>query len=125
MFSDSDRAIFPLSLDGVKITYLDPLVLHRKLVQACGGDLYGLLAEAQGPKKDSEGKRLEPHDPMLELKRLNAQELLAEAARVAFDLPKLDPATGQGVPEALCWKALNSFMEWTEGEDKRESSSPT
>src|SRR5262245_11634049 len=45
--------------------------------------------------------------------------ILATAAYVAFDLPQMDPNTGEGVTEEEAIGVLNKFLEYAEGKGER------
>jgi len=119
-FSEEDRRIYAYH-NGTSEVRADPLVIRRRLIQNANGKLDQLVREARG-----EGASLEVIDERLPRPELSdaillqeeAQERLVAVIRRAFELPPLDPATGQGCTEAMVWKVWGSFNEFLEGESR-------
>ncbi len=82
---------------GERKLYADPLVVRRKLLQATGGTLDDQLAK-------------QTSDIVLERER--ADELLANAVRITFELKPIDGFTGEGVSEAYCLDLLKQFVDY-------------
>ena len=118
MFSESDRAIFEYDTGAGK-RFADPLAIYRGLVVRLDGDLAGAIEAAQ-PPEDPKGE-----DPGRRIVRLKAEERLLAAVRETFCLERFDPETGQGAHDRLTWRALNSYLEWCEGEGQGGESTPT
>lgn len=108
MFSDDDRKIFEFS-DGTKTIKADPLVIRRKLLVASAGEFWDLLAQGHRPA-DAGKEALE-----IVMAREDAQEKVVLCVRAAFDLPPVDPGTGQGCTEAMCWAVLGRYLDLLEG----------
>src|SRR5262245_60989542 len=100
-FSDEDRRVYSYH-DGRREVRADPLAVRRRLAQAANGDLAGVWKAASAPPKTGEGHLPAETAGQLELARLEGEERLLGVIRYAFDLPPVDPATGEGVTEAMC-----------------------
>lgn len=112
MFGEDERRIFTYEGAAGKVVRADPLVLRRRLLQASAGEFYDLLAGSYKPA----GAGKEPLEVVMA--REEAQEKAVLCVRAAFDLPAIDPETGSGCTEAMCWKVLTDFMDLMEGEKK-------
>jgi hypothetical protein len=138
MFADSERLIFQAEA-GAGRRWYDPQRVYRRLLMATGGDLAAAIAAAQRPGPRPADPRhaatleealakeagLEAPDEAgpgpagpVPLEVLQAEERLLDAVRFAFELSPLDPETGSGTPDELCWAALAAYSEFV-GQKKR------
>ena len=86
--------------DHGKTRYADPMVVHRRLLQAAAGeDLYTKINSFE-----SEAKSL----------AYDAAEFLARVAREGFNLKPFDEETGEGWTEVSSIYLLYDFLEWTQ-----------
>jgi hypothetical protein len=119
-FSEQERAIYAYS-DGANEVRGDPLAIHRRLVQAAGGDLEALVARAQpawlptGPQGKLEPPR---EDPQQLVERLAAEDTLLLCVRIAFALPET-------LPDACVWHVWNDWGHWRAGERRPAGTTPT
>lgn len=113
MFTPEDRAIYSYH-DGVKDVFADPLALKRKLVQAARGDLAGLIQRATPPEENAG-----PEAPDRTLDRMNAETELLAVVREAFQLPEINPATGEGCTDSMVWRVWDHFGDYLSGEKRR------
>lgn len=122
MFSEQDRQLFVYH-DGEKEVHADPLDIRRKLLQASVGAFYRWLSHARDVEAPlgPDGKEVE-EEPMVVLGRLDAQDKVLAAARHAFGLAPLDPATGKGCTEAMVRRVLHAWATLMEGEKTPDAS---
>lgn len=107
--ADNPRRVFQYTLAG-KPRFADPRATYRRFLQATGGAPDPLLTAAQLP----EGEETPEH----RLARQAAEEKLAAASLEAFQLPRLDLTTGEGVSEAEALAILYDWLRWAdEGAD--------
>ena len=86
--------------DHGKTRHADPMVVHRRLLQAAAGeDLYTKINSFE-----SEAKGL----------AYDAAEFLARVARDGFNLKPFDEETGEGWTEVSSIYLLYDFLEWTQ-----------
>jgi hypothetical protein len=111
----SERNVFAYH-DGAGTAYADPVAVYRRFMEAVGGDPDPLLKAAQRPAPGA------AEDPGGLLRRLDAERLLALAARAALPMRPFDPATGEGATDEDCLAALYAWMEWLEGNAARAAS---
>lgn len=109
---DLDR-VFPYSVSG-KARFADPLRLYRKFIMATGGAPDPLLEAAQ----------LKPGAELTELaeervKRLEAEQYLADAALETFALPRFNEDTGEGMTDAEALKLLYRWLDWELARDHK------
>lgn len=112
LFSPEERLIFCYMIPdagetGQKAIYADPLVVRRRLMQTTHGEFDQILADASEPDP---GAPLEADIGVMA--RITAQEKLAACARETFNLPPINPATGEGFTEAIALNVLDQFLEW-------------
>lgn len=86
--------------DHGKTRYADPMVVHRRILQAAAGeDIYTKInsfeSEARGLAYD-------------------AAEFLAKVAREAFNLKPFDEETGEGWTETSSIYLLYDMLEWSQ-----------
>lgn len=77
--------------------YYDPLAVRRAVVLASAGKYNEAVAGRKGD------------DPVASAE---AEALLVRAARAAFSLPAVDPATGAGWTDSQALDALGAFTRW-------------
>lgn len=106
--------IFTYTQDGVTI-HADPLAVHRAFARALDGDPQSALAAAA-----SDGDTAADG-----LRRMDAEEKLAAAARTAFALPAFDSQTGQGCTEDDCLAVLWSWLAWMQKKSASTAPTPT
>lgn len=107
LFADNEKLVFCYEIGGEK-RYADPLEIRRRLIRATSGEINDILKDA--------GRRVDPDsgNPIENVATLAAQEKRTEAGREAFDLPPLNPKTGDGVPESEVVRILGEFLRWLE-----------
>lgn len=86
-------------------------------------DEQGKIVRRQGyvvlKDKDGSEKEYINETPGHRVLRIQAEERFVSAIRVAFKMLPLDPDTGQGATDQMCWDAYDAYGDWTEGEEKR------
>jgi hypothetical protein len=111
-FTDAERSIYkPAGLDAAH----DPLVVLRKLQRATKFDFDAFLMD-YNLGFPPEGGNIDQKEPTkAELERsAAAQEILAQAARAAFDLPAFPETT-----EAVALETLFDFLNYIEKKGSR------
>jgi hypothetical protein len=98
--------------------YGDPIAIHRRFTLATGGDPDALLQLVAPP----EGQ---PETSTDILRRLDAEEQLARAARKAFQLPEYDTTTGQGATDDEALSLLWKWLEWMQKKSLTPAPTPT
>lgn len=112
LFADNEKLIFSYDLGGEK-RYADPLEVRRKLIRATAGEINDIIRDSQPqPQAEDDGETPSGSTPVESVAALDAREKLVGAARIAFDLPPLDPKTGEGVPESEVHRVLNECLFW-------------
>lgn len=97
MFTDKEKEIFKYELPDGEKRFVDPLRIRRKLAKATAGKIDELL---QKQNSDNLGDQLD------------ADEKLIPAVAFAFDLPMIDPKTGEGTPEQFLLNLLDEYTLW-------------
>jgi hypothetical protein len=110
MYTEQERRIFAYH-NGRQQVHGDPLRIERVLTAILDGNVNRALQQAR-----------DAGDPK---RTFEAMDRLLGAVRNAFDLHRLDPATGQGATETDCCRILSEFVEWMEKKDWRAESLPT
>jgi hypothetical protein len=109
-----NQRIFTYTRNGIAL-HADPVAVHRAFTRALGGD----------PEPTLKAACAEGDSPADRLRRLDAEEKLAAAARTAFDLPAFDPATGQGCMEDECLDVLWDWLAWLQKKSVTTAPTPT
>lgn len=109
LFSPEERLIFCYMIPdagetGQKAIYADPLAVRRRLMQTTHGEFDQILSDSAEPEPGTEDIGV--------MARIAAQEKLAACARETFNLPPINPATGEGFTEAIALNVLDQFLEW-------------
>lgn len=119
MFSDDERRTFRYRLPDAD-RYADPLECLRSLHRSTGGRLDELLdRQRAGAAADRSG------DAAAAAAALDAEAKLVAAAREAFGLAAIDPASGSGVTYEEAWGVLCQFLEYLRGKASRPGNSPS
>jgi hypothetical protein len=116
MFTKEEREIFEFDT-GQGVRKVDPLALRRALVRAAQGDLYELSVRAAAVPEPTDKGAILAHEA--------AQEELLGVIRQGFGLPGIDPDTGEGITERMCWRIWNTWQEWLKGEPSGDGNSAT
>ena len=101
LYSEPEKLIYVSPLE----TKYDPLAVQRKLIIASNGTINNYLSIWSDEKAT-------------ELEKANAEEFLVAVARKAFNLPSFDE--DNSVTDDVVLNCLTSFLEWLEGNGKRE-----
>lgn len=96
MYSDQDRNIYQFP-DGSQ--FADPIAIHRRLIIALNGDVNQALDQA------------EHENPVV---KARAELQLADASRVAFNLPYFNPEDGSGLTDEEVLFLLRDYLSWRE-----------
>jgi len=94
MYIEPKRNIFPYH-NGVALVYADPLAIYRRLVLALDGEPNRWIEESRSD---------------VAVLRVNAEQRLDQAVRVAFEMAPFDPLTGGGATAEFCDAALDAYL---------------
>jgi hypothetical protein len=115
-FSPEDRRIFRYLLTfpgGQQIPrYADPIAVKRNLHLATGGRLNKLIADANKDARSPDDPTVIEEDHPDRLTALQARGQLAHAVCLAFELPRFDSTTGEGMVEEECMALLVEYLNW-------------
>lgn len=146
MFTAKQRRIFEYPLPDGTTRWADPLRIRRRLQEHLGGELWTCWAKADEVRAAERQRNAyerdryqaeqagqpfdQPPPPPADGEAFEAVEYLLAAARYAFDLAELDPATGEGATESDLWACLGAYAEFMAKKDGGEgdtsaSSSPS
>jgi hypothetical protein len=111
-FTPAERQIFGPFWDGRTVRHADPLRIRRRLAQLLGREAPKLLEQWQA----------EEAPPQV---RIDAAEHFLWAVSEAFELPKFDPADGQGATEDVVIGVWNAFHDWLKKKGPTTPNGPT
>ena len=116
--SPEQKGVFSY-FDGSKGTFCDALDVYCRFVEACDGDPDAVLSAAADPKEPDR------ESPPERLGRIRAKMRLIAAARAAFKMAPIDPATGAGETSEAVENALYAWLEWMEKKSAKVERVPT
>lgn len=128
MYTPEERRIFRFVLtfpSGQQVPrYADPIAVKRNLHIATGGRLNKLIADANKDVRTADNPPLDDESPE-RMAALQARGTLAGAACYAFELPRFDPMTGDGMTEEEAMSLLMEYLTWLDQKKTSGGSLPS
>jgi hypothetical protein len=110
------------------VVYADPVAAKRQFVLALGCSLNSVLEDWNAsavPEGATSEMKQQANLPENVIRAAQAEERLVEAARGVFDLPPLNPATGEGVSDQECIEVIEAFLDFFRQRPTPGASAPT
>ncbi|MBX6313094.1 MAG: hypothetical protein IRY99_09305 [Isosphaeraceae bacterium] len=109
-FPEQQRRIFAY-FDGAKRRFGDPLLILRRI-----------KANLEGQDLDALQQQMDHENPDVKLRALGK---VLPAFYAAFEVPPLDPDTGEGVPEEQMLALAGRFFSWLDDLKKATGAPPS